>query len=90
MITAHPAPLRRMLTESTAALIDRGLAAIRLAKLLGQIPDDEMSVAEMAEWCGVSKPTMQAFLRVSLAKAYVALRERGLPAHLANKEPSVH
>jgi response regulator of citrate/malate metabolism len=78
-----------MLTESTAALIDRGLAAIRLAKLIGQIPDDEMSVSEMARWCGVSRQTMQAFLRVSLAKAFIALREKGLPAHLVNKEPAI-
>lgn len=76
-----------MLSELTAAKLDHGLAALRLAQLRGEEPSGpgEVSLATIARYCGCSADTVQRIERIALAKLAHGLRASGLPPHLAGR-----
>lgn len=81
-----------MLSHKTAAQIDHGLAALRLAQAMGDIDGEtvpmpgDVSLGTLARYSGVSEATIQGVERMALAKLFLALSESGeLPPHLCRR-----
>ena len=79
-----------MLSETTAAKIDHGIASLELDKLCGTAPPPgDVSIAEIARRSGVSEKTVARIDRVALAKVARQLAQTKLPPHLARKLSSL-
>lgn len=75
-----------MLTPSTASKIDQGLSRLRAAQADGSAtPAGQITIEEIANWCGVSRRTIRELERVALAKVLQRLKADGLPARLVGK-----
>jgi DNA-directed RNA polymerase sigma subunit (sigma70/sigma32) len=75
-----------MLTDSTASKIDQGLSRLRAAQAEGSAtPAGQITIEEIATWCGVSRRTIRELESLALAKVFQRLKAAGLPPHLAGK-----
>jgi len=75
-----------MLTESTASKIDQGLSRLRAAQADGSAPPaGQITIEEIATWCGVSRRTIRELERIALIKVLKRLKAQGLPSHLVGK-----
>lgn len=75
-----------MLTDTTTSKIDQGLRRLKAAQADGSAPPaGQITIEEIATWCGVSKRTIRELERLALIKVFKRLKAAGLPAHLASK-----
>ena len=79
-----------MLSETTAAKLDHGLASLALDQLRGTAPQPgQVSLAEIARRSGVSEKTVAQVERIALAKIARQLAATSLPPHLSRRISSL-